>query len=198
MTALIQVGGHGHSFLVDPYPLYEPIREELSLILENPSILKIMFGCDNDISYINRDFDTNLVGVIDVQFLHWEMMKTLNRTLSNNSQAIIPIYNRFGNWLNRVLGFNFNPVSNNISDLEKFRNSCNNRISLTNLTKIYFPELVLPQSNATLADWRIRPLEHPGMISYALADVHILLRIWQRAKKLVIRNFSFKWKKFTN
>lgn len=183
MTALLQIGTHNHTFLVDPFPLYDDICESLVPVLENPSILKIMFGCDNDITYLNRDFAANLVGVVDVQFVHWEMMKHLRDSLSSNPTEVEEIYSSFPSWFKRATGFKTS--SGDSDSRNKFHQATNNRISLSDLAKIYFPSISISPSSATFADWRIRPLENPDLLSYALSDANTLLLIWQRMKKLV-------------
>jgi ribonuclease D len=43
------------------------IRTRLKPVLENPNIVVVMFGAENDIKLLKRDFSIFLIGVVDIQ-----------------------------------------------------------------------------------------------------------------------------------
>jgi hypothetical protein len=146
-----------------------------------------MFGCNNDIISWNRDFCGNFVGVIDVQEVHKQMAINLCNALKCK-EKIGTLYQRFPTWTKKIYGFdpmsNYNPMQ----EIE-FKQKSTSKISLSDITKIYLNDNISISTVATHADWRIRPLCDNDMIAYALSDVNLLIRIWQRMKKLVIINF---------
>jgi hypothetical protein len=161
MIALCQICTAKQCYLVDPFPLYDTISNQLVGILETTDRIKVMHGCGNDIIGFSRDFGGNIVAVIDTQEVHSKMMATIWNCVEYNPQSLQKIDVCEGNWLSDVLGFEIKSSLNiNVTDLRK---RFNEKISLTNLVKAYCPDLVHPQ-DATLADWRIRPLLNEAMI----------------------------------
>jgi ribonuclease D len=63
-TCLIQISSRTRDFLVDALKL-RPYLGALNRVTTNPSILKVLHGCDSDIIWLQRDFNVFLVNVFD-------------------------------------------------------------------------------------------------------------------------------------
>lgn len=190
MSCLLPIGTPDMTYLVDPFPLFSEIKDDVKLLMESPSIIKVMHGCVNDIAAFNRDFAINIVAVIDIQLVHREMMKIVMKACFNGT--IGSVFDTDG-VIERATGFTLKkpPTSDHIDILNKMSTDL---ISLKKLTQIYFPNYPEPM-DATLADWRIRPISNEKMIDYAVYDAHVLMGIWQKMKKLVrCLVFSYKIK----
>jgi ribonuclease D len=68
-TGTIQVGTRTAVFIIDAVGEFNLIMEHIKPMLENPGILKLMWGIGGDVQYLRKDFQTNLTAVIDLQQL---------------------------------------------------------------------------------------------------------------------------------
>lgn len=68
-TGIIQVGTRKAVFIIDAVGEFNLIMEHIKPLLENPGILKLMWGIGGDVQYLRKDFQTNLTAVIDLQRL---------------------------------------------------------------------------------------------------------------------------------
>ena len=64
LTCLIQISSKSKDYLVDPFPLWSELTL-LNEITANPSIVKVMHGCDSDVDWLQRDFSLYLRNVFD-------------------------------------------------------------------------------------------------------------------------------------
>lgn len=63
-TCLLQISSRTRDFLVDALAL-RPYLRSLNRVTTNPSILKVLHGCDSDVLWLQRDFNVYLVNVFD-------------------------------------------------------------------------------------------------------------------------------------
>lgn len=180
MASLLQIGVHDYTYLIDPFPLYDKIVTEFKSILESSNYTKLMHGCANDAMSLKRDFSVSIAGVIDLQLVHREMMRAFLNSVY--SQDLSQCYDADG-LIERATGVLKGRYPNN-EDFKNLQQLSSDGIGLSRLVKLYFPGSKDPV-DATLADWRIRPLINNDMIDYAVYDVHSLYYIWQHMKKLV-------------
>lgn len=177
MTCLIQIGTYEKTYLVDPFPQYENVKTRLKKILESSRVLKIVHGGDNDYIAMNRDFGISMAAVLDLQFVQQQIYSTCRQIIQAGE----------GDYLkqNDVLWKSATDVNGDFISTEILSKLSKERIGLKKLAKILFPNFSEP-ADATLADWRIRPLEStPDMVTYAVYDVYILLHIWNKMKPVV-------------
>lgn len=95
MTALFQVAIRGAVFLIDPFSCFKKIKEHLQPMIEDPRILKIMFGMGNDCKQFQKDFGMLAIGVIDLQLVYNQFRKDGQENsinLSNLSKLMIENY----------------------------------------------------------------------------------------------------------
>ena len=75
-VALIQVATVDEAALIDPYALETEDLEPFFELIEEPSIIKILHSCRNDISELDRDFGIDVSNIFDTQiaarFLNYE------------------------------------------------------------------------------------------------------------------------------
>lgn len=182
MIALCQIATRDNCYLIDPFPLYDSICDKLVGLLENASHLKIMHGCSNDILAFNRDFGGNIVAVIDTQVVHQTIMKTILQCLEKRPGTLEELFTAETKWMKMITGFN---SLEELQDRSDFMKRSRELISLNNLVATYCPHVSIPK-DATLADWRIRPIANEAMIRYAGFDVISLQYVWQEMKAKVI------------
>jgi exosome complex exonuclease RRP6 len=58
-----------HEFVIDVPPLINWVLENLQEAFENSKIIKVLHGCDNDVRWLQRDFDFFIHPVIEMQVL---------------------------------------------------------------------------------------------------------------------------------
>jgi exosome complex exonuclease RRP6 len=52
-------------FIVDPFPLWEHLGEDLAPLFHNPRVLKVLHGAESDVLWLQRDFGLYLVNLWD-------------------------------------------------------------------------------------------------------------------------------------
>ena len=66
LTCLIQLTTrHKIDFIIDPFPLWNCLGEELCHIFHNDKVLKVLHGADSDVQWLQRDFGLYLVNMFD-------------------------------------------------------------------------------------------------------------------------------------
>lgn len=184
MICLIQIGVAKGTYLVDPFPLFGDIKSGLTELLHSPDWLKVVHGCANDVFALKKDFAVTLTGAVDIQLVHQEMMKVIHQLVGyGENERLLSIFGENEPFFERATGLKLG-VTTSDTDLKKLAKSSSELIKLEKLAFIYFPHLAKP-ADATLADWRIRPLENREMINYATYDAHVTYYIWNAMKKLV-------------
>lgn len=177
MTCLIQIGTYEKTYLVDPFPQYNNVKTRLKKILEATNVLKIVHGGDNDYIALNRDFGISMAAALDLQFVQQHIYSTCLRAIQEDDLDYLE--------QNEILWKSSTDDKGNFLTTEMLVKLSNERIGLKKLAKMFFPNFPEPV-DATLADWRIRPLENKReMINYAVFDVHILFHIWNKMKDVV-------------
>ena len=63
-TCLVQLSTRAKNFVVDAQALRSQLHE-LNRVTSDPSVLKVMHGCRQDVLWLQRDFGVYLVGVLD-------------------------------------------------------------------------------------------------------------------------------------
>lgn len=63
-TCLVQLSTRARNFVVDAQALRSELHE-LNRVTSDPSVLKVMHGCRQDVLWLQRDFGVYLVGVLD-------------------------------------------------------------------------------------------------------------------------------------
>ncbi|CAL8075460.1 unnamed protein product [Orchesella dallaii] len=174
MTVLIQVGTKDIDYLIDCFPVTNLLLTQFKSILEDPRILKWVFGCDNDVLWLKRDFLVQLTSAIDVQILFQEIL--LSGQLGK-ATTVIPKENKDA-WYTKYIGAG--PKCH-----EKEINAGKNVLSFEALVELYYPNCEIDKV-AQVADFRPRREEDPGylkLLKYARDDVHVLLKIVESIKR---------------
>jgi len=65
----MQIGTNNQDYIIDPFPMFDNIREKLKFILEDPLVTKLVFDGKNEFDWVTRDFQIFLDGALDVQKL---------------------------------------------------------------------------------------------------------------------------------
>lgn len=177
MTCIIQLGTYDRIYLVDPFPVFDSIKQDLKEVLENPKILKIMSGMDNDVLAFQRDFEIYLNGAIDAAQLQTELFRNSFEMLKEARTTDFKNVDR-----NEIL-YRCCHKNGSLLSQQEIDTKCTKKSSLKDMAKWYFPKYPEPE-DATLADWRLRPIMG-RMQEYAVFDVYVLLHIWSWMKRLV-------------
>lgn len=177
MTCLIQIGTYEKIYLIDPFPQFKNVTTRLKALLESTEVLKIVHGGDNDYIALNRDFGISMTAALDLQFVQKQIYSTCLQLIEDEEIRYLKQKD--------VLWKCSTNEKGNLLSIEMLSKLSTERIGLKKLAKIFFPDYPDPV-DATLADWRIRPLESKvDMINYAVYDVYILLHIWNKMKPTV-------------
>lgn len=94
MTALVQLATRKAAFLIDPFSCFRKIQTKLRNLMQNRSVLKLMFGMGNDCKQFQKDFDIFPVVIMDVQHLFNEYRGDRSNLVGLTSvcQQLLPEY----------------------------------------------------------------------------------------------------------
>ncbi|XP_035707335.1 protein RRP6-like 2 [Folsomia candida] len=174
MTVIIQIGTKDVDYIIDVFPVVELIKSSLKDYLEDTSAVKYLFGGDNDIIWLKRDFFINIVNVLDVQIL---FQLVLQNSLFDTVTRSVPFENR-KRWYHNYIGSRSKfTTADEQHQWEKAAGS--QPMTFEKLCNLFYPEVDIDK-DAQVADFRPRSDHDVGykkLLRYARDDVHILLRI---------------------
>lgn len=175
---MLQIGTRYGDFILDATLLHFWIREQLKPYLEDPTIIKVFFGGDNDFLWMKRDFQINLVGVIDLQQVFQEILK------SKRLGHLIDSIQHGPAWAESFFRRRYLGMTG--AELETLQlQKSTSKVGFEVFVKLFYPMLKLDK-DCQVADFRIREgASFEELLRYARDDVHILLKIYYYLKELV-------------
>lgn len=181
MTVMIQIGTMTADYILDVFPIIDLIKTELKEYLEDRVGLIYLFGGDNDILWLKRDFFIDLVNVLDVQTIFQIILYDgyLDRAMQG-----LPIGQR-KSWYHKYIGHRTNETTS-----EQRKNweqlAAQQPLSYEKVVQLFYPDAEIDK-DAQLADFRPRQDDdgYDQLIKYARDDVHMLIRIVAVLKKNV-------------
>jgi len=174
MVVLIQIGTREVDYVIDVFPIIELIKTQLKQILEDETVLKYVYGGDNDFLWLKRCFFINIVNALDIGIL---FQYILTNGLLNRLLARIPIAQKKP-WYHKYIGLR-TASTNEISRLSWEREAGKEKFALQKWVELFYPDFVMDK-DAQVADFRPREQDDPRysqLLKYARDDVHVLYRI---------------------
>lgn len=190
MTTVIQIGTKSVDYIINYFGICDRIQTDLKEILESPTIIKYVFGCDNDVLWLKRDFNIQLVGAMDVQILFGYI---LNAGLLDQLASLVP-FSHYKDWYKENIGPRTNTTTK--QQCERWElDFAKSRCKFDKLALLFFKELEIDK-DAQLADFRPRKTpQYDKLLKYALDDVHVLFHIVSIMQSVVRKICTYEFVK---